>query len=147
MDTRAPTFPTNRSVPACTIIPELAYADVGEAAAWLCTVFGFAERLRIGNHRAQLLFGDGAIVVTERRTPDAGRSAMLVRVADVDAHYALTVARGARIVTPPNTYPFGERQYTVEDLAGHHWTFSQSVADVDPASWGAMVPTGAGTSP
>jgi hypothetical protein len=23
------------------------------------------------------------------------------------------------------------------DLAGHTWTFSQSVEDVDPATWGA----------
>ena len=54
----------NRSIPPSTVIPELAYADVREAAAWLCQAFGFVERLRIGDHRAQLTFGDGAIVVT-----------------------------------------------------------------------------------
>jgi hypothetical protein len=36
----------------------------------------------------------------------------------------------------PELIYFGERQYTVTDLAGHCWTFSQSVADVDPAAWG-----------
>ena len=41
------------------VIPELAYRDVGEAVAWLCTAFGFRERLRIGDHRAQLTIGDG----------------------------------------------------------------------------------------
>jgi hypothetical protein len=28
-------------------------------------------------------------------------------------------------------------QYSAEDLGGHRWTFSQSIADVDPGSWGA----------
>ena len=30
----------------------------------------------------------------------------------------------------------GERGYTAEDLGGHRWTFSQSIADVAPESWG-----------
>ena len=51
---------TNRSIPCSTVIPELGYADVGEAAAWLCGAFGFTIRLRIANHRAQLNVGDGA---------------------------------------------------------------------------------------
>jgi len=34
----------NRSVPAATVIPELAYPDVLEATDWLCHVFGFRAR-------------------------------------------------------------------------------------------------------
>ena len=41
----------------------------------------------------------------------------------------------------PRTTPYGERQYTAEDPGGHHWTFSQSIADVDPASWGGTLVT------
>jgi uncharacterized glyoxalase superfamily protein PhnB len=40
------------------------------------------------------------------------------------------------VVREPETHPFGERQYTVADIGGHVWTFSQSVADIDPATWG-----------
>lgn len=58
----------NRSMPSCTIIPELVYEDVGEAVAWLCDTFGFNVRWRAGSHRAQLAFGDGAIVLTVQRT-------------------------------------------------------------------------------
>jgi len=54
----------NRSMPPSVVIPELPYSDVREAVAWLCHSFGFAERLRIGDHRAQLLFSDGSIIVT-----------------------------------------------------------------------------------
>jgi hypothetical protein len=39
----------------------------------------------------------------------------------------------------PETYPYGERQYSVIDPGGHAWTFSQSVTDVDPASWGGVL--------
>ncbi len=31
---------------------------------------------------------------------------------------------------------YGERQYTAEDLAGHRRTFSETLDDVDPQSWG-----------
>ena len=61
---------TNRSMPNCSVIPELAYPDVGAAVEWLCEAFGFTVRLRIGNHRAQLNAGDGAIVVREGTTGD-----------------------------------------------------------------------------
>ncbi len=57
----------NRSIPAATVIPVLIYPDVREAVAWLCAAFGFIERVRIGeNHRSQLRFGDGALIVGER---------------------------------------------------------------------------------
>jgi uncharacterized glyoxalase superfamily protein PhnB len=131
----------NRSIPDSVIIPELAYADVAEAAAWLCNAFGFEERLRIANHRIQLTFGGGALVVTELRGEQGGDLAhsVLVRVEDIDRHHDRAVQHGARILRPPTDYPFGERQYTAEDPGGHVWTFSQTLDDVDPASWGGVL--------
>ena len=129
---------SNRSMPRPTVIPELGYADVNEAAAWLTAAFGFSLRLGIGNHRAQMHVGDGAIVVTERGSQSAvdASHAVMVRVEDVEAHHARAVRHGARVVRPPADYPYGERQYTVEDPGGHRWTFSQSIADIDPRDWG-----------
>jgi uncharacterized glyoxalase superfamily protein PhnB len=125
-------------MPPGTFIPELGYADVPAAAAWLCRAFGFQERLRIGQHRCQLVFGAGSVVVVQgSRVPAGDRThAVMVSVPDVDQHHAQAVRGGAHILRPPETYPFGERQYTAEDLGGHQWTFSQSVADVDPSTWG-----------
>jgi uncharacterized glyoxalase superfamily protein PhnB len=124
-------------MPSCTVIPVLGYPDVGAAIDWLRDTFGFNLRLRIANHRAQLDVGDGAIVVTEQGGP-AGKEchSVMVRVENVDSHHAHAIARGARVLASPANYPFGERQYTVEDFAGHRWTFSQSIADVDPKDWG-----------
>jgi uncharacterized glyoxalase superfamily protein PhnB len=43
---------------------------------------------------------------------------------------------GATVLGTPTDYPYGERQYSALDPGGHRWTFSQSIADVDPAAWG-----------
>lgn len=130
----------NRSLPTITVIPVLAYEDVVQAAEWLCRTFDFKERLRsVSHHRVQLYVGDAAIIVNKGEPSSIENHSMLVRVEDVDRHYALTQERGAHILQPLATYSYGERQYIVEDPGGHRWTFSQSVADVDPEVWGAVM--------
>jgi uncharacterized glyoxalase superfamily protein PhnB len=129
----------NRSMPSSTVIPVLPYPDIVAAIDWLTGAFGFSLRLQIATHRAQLNAGDGAVVLTHnpafKETSPVGYSVM-VRVADVDAHHNRAIQYQARILAPPCDHPYGERQYTVADLAGHIWTFSESVADVDPRDWG-----------
>ena len=136
-----PTGLTNRSMPPGVVIPVLAYPNVREAVDWLCRSFGFVERLRIGDHRAQLSFGAGSVVVAGGRVNAEGGlgHSVMVRVADVDAHYEHAQQSGARIVSPPTNYPYGERQYTAEDLGDHRWTFSQTLEDVDPKTWGGIL--------
>lgn len=131
----------NRSMPPGTIIPELAYADVGEAVDWLCAAFGFRERLRIGDHRSQLTFADSSIIVTQTPpdAPPVSGHGIMVRVADADAHYRQALAHQANIISPPTDYPYGERQYVVEDIGGHPWSFSQTISDSDPAEWGGRL--------
>ena len=38
----------------------------------------------------------------------------------------------------PTDFEYGERQYTAEDLAGHQWTFTETLNDVDPKEWGGV---------
>jgi len=138
----------NRSAPASTIVPVLVYEDVAEAIAWLCDAFGFTERLRAPGSggritHAQLSISDADVMIgaagAEFRPPRPREvnQYVLVRVEDVDGHFDHAKRFGARVVRPPTDMPFGERTYTVEDLAGHRWTFSQSIADVAPEQWGA----------
>ncbi len=131
----------NRSIPPSRVIPVLAYPDVNQATAWLCEAFGFSVRLRIGNHRVQLNVGDGAVILREMRPNEMNAElglghSVTVRVEDADAHCDRAREHGARITESPVTHPYGERQYNAIDLAGHSWTFSQSVADLHPAEWG-----------
>ena len=62
----------------------------------------------------------------------------MVRVDDIDKHYAGVSAAGAMTLSEPADMPFGERQYTVSDPAGHHWTFTQSVTNLAPEDWGGQ---------
>jgi uncharacterized glyoxalase superfamily protein PhnB len=101
----------NRSMAAAPVIPVLAYEDVGEAVAWLCETFGFKERWRAEGHRAQLAVGDAGVAVTDEGA-GSHHAMVMVRVADVDAHYEHAVQRGARVLGPPADFPYGERQYT-----------------------------------
>ena len=126
----------NRSIPRSTVIPEVPCPDIGQAIDWLCGTFGFTLRLRIANHRAHLHVSEGAVALVEAHADMPWRSSVLVRLEDLDTHHEHARQSGARILRPPTDYPYGERQYTVEDFAGNRWTFSQSIADIDPTDWG-----------
>lgn len=134
---------TNRSIPQSTVIPVLIYPDVREAVAWLGAAFGFTERVRIGeDHRSQLKVGDGAVIIGDVRgdrrppLPDQTSHQVMVRVEDVRGHYERALAHGARIIAEPHDFEYGERQYSVADLAGHQWTFTETLGDVKPEEWG-----------
>jgi uncharacterized glyoxalase superfamily protein PhnB len=114
---------------------------VPEAVAWLSAAFGFTLRLGIGDHRAQLNAGDGALVITAGGFAEAGArgDAVMIRVEDVRGHCDRAAAHGARIAMPPTDFPYGERQYTAVDFSGRAWTFSETIADVDPREWGGVL--------
>jgi uncharacterized glyoxalase superfamily protein PhnB len=133
----------NRSVPPATVVPVLSYPDVRAAVAWLSAAFGFAERTRIGeSHRAQMSIGaDGAVIVAESRgeqtAPDAAVTHLIrVRVEDVTAQFERARAHGARVLEPPIDREYGERDCTMEDVAGHRWQFAETVRDVAPEDFG-----------
>ncbi len=133
----------NRSMPSSAVIPVLVYPDVREAVEWLQAAFGSVERVDIGdNHRSQLSFGDGDLIVADvrrdRRPPRSGEEthAVMVRVDDARAHCERARAHGAVIRMEPTDFPYGERQYEAEDPAGHRWTFSETLRDVAPEEWG-----------
>jgi len=151
----------NRSAPPGPVVPILTYEDVAAAIDWLRGAFGFTERLRTPPepdgtiHHAQLAVGEGAVILSGQSggggvdsigdaevgtpRPNEDIQSVFVQVADVDGHFERAKQFGARMVNRPASHAFGERQYTAEDLAGYHWTFSQSVADVNPEAWGATV--------
>jgi uncharacterized glyoxalase superfamily protein PhnB len=141
----------NRSVPVDTVLPHVYYKDVPVAMEWLGRTFGFVEHYRYGQPNgavsgAMVHFGNAWIMLKAAKenalSPAQlgyGTQSLTIFVEDVDAHYRKVKATGARIVEQLNQTVYGELQYGVLDLDGHHWLFSQHAKDLSPDSWGAKV--------
>jgi len=137
---------TNRSAPPGPVIPELAYPDVRAAVDWLVEVLGFVERVRIGpGHRAQLSFGDGSLIVADvghgrvAPTGEKASQSVMLRVEDVASLCDRVRENGGTILREPQDFPYGERQCTFLDPAGHRWTLTETLRDVSPEDWGGVV--------
>jgi uncharacterized glyoxalase superfamily protein PhnB len=135
------------------MIPMLTYEDVGAAADWLCSAFGFrpsGEQYRDEEGRvthAELAYGDGEVMLgfasTDYRSPrrhaqECEQAAkwldnpyvvdgVLVQVEDLDRHLEHARSAGAEILRGPDDQPFG-RLYTAADVEGHRWMFVQPPA-------------------
>jgi uncharacterized glyoxalase superfamily protein PhnB len=98
--------------------------------------------------------GDAWIMLRQAR-PGSGSPTQLgsatqsltVFVEDVEAHFERTKSSGAKIVEQLHETPYGELQYGVEDLDGHHWLFSRHARDVSPEEWGARTAVGEDKKP
>jgi uncharacterized glyoxalase superfamily protein PhnB len=139
----------NRSVPTNILLPHLVYRDVDAAAAWLGRVFGFAEHYRHGGEPTsgvQMHLGHAWIMLTRaregRESPTkcgCWTQSLTVFVEDVERHFERARTAGAIIVEELHETVYGELQYGVTDLEGHHWLFSRHAKDVSPEKWGAKV--------
>jgi uncharacterized glyoxalase superfamily protein PhnB len=76
----------------------------------------------------------------EQQPPQQGTvtHVMKVRVENVQAWYERARAHGARVLEPPTDQEYGERECTVEDLAGHRWQVTETVRDVAPEEYGCQ---------
>ena len=149
----------NRSMPNAKLTPSLTYPDMVAAIGWLTQVFGFREVWRIENHGALLQFEGTEVFVREPRlvgTAKAGAAepvaaaagaaclgSMLWRLEgdppDLDRYFETVVGRGAQVLQQPVDEVYGERQFVVADIGGHHWTFSTTIKDLAPEDWGATI--------
>jgi uncharacterized glyoxalase superfamily protein PhnB len=139
----------NRSVPPDTVLPHVVVQDVAEAIAWLTRCF--SEHYRYGDPAgpvsgAQMHLGNAWIMLRRAREDCAspaqlgyGTQSLTLFVEDVDAHFQRAKAAGAKIVEELHETEYGERQYGVVDLEGHHWLFSCHARDVSPSDWGATI--------
>lgn len=138
----------NRSVPVDTVLPHLFYTNLDAAVDWLIGIFGFVEHFRYGDPVAgvQLRLGEAWIMAStarlDRTSPSAAgcrTQSLTVFVEDVEARFDRVRAAGATIIEELNETGYGELQFVVEDIEGHHWLFSRHARDVSPEEWGAKV--------
>jgi uncharacterized glyoxalase superfamily protein PhnB len=122
-----------------SIHPSLQYRDAHAAIEWLCRALGFEKRAVYedgagGIAHAQLVFGNGMVMLSSARDNDWGRrmavpGAVGGRVTqccclvaeDAEAHYARAVAAGAEIVDPLTAQDYGGQGYCCRDPEGHLW--------------------------
>lgn len=141
----------NRSVPTNTVLPHILYRNVAEATEWLARVFGFREHYHYGDEvglisGAQMHLGDAWLML--KRAPPGhsvpavlgyGTQTLTIFVDDVEAHFQRAKLEGAAIVEDLHETLYGELQYGVIDLDGHHWLFSRHARDLRPDAWGATL--------
>ncbi len=126
----------NRSVPPCPVIPVLRYPDPSVAAEWLAKAFGFTIRLRIANHRIQMHAGEGCFTIAEGDVVPNHSVTLQIRIEDAWKHMDRARQAGAIILSEPADQQYGERQYNAQDFHGYHWNFTETIADVEPGTWG-----------
>jgi len=119
------------------IHPSLTYDDAPAAIEWLCRAFGFTRRFVVPGpdnrvEHSELSLGTGVVMVSSPKAEDRRVSpktlagvaqALSVFVADPDAHHAVAVAAGARVIRPLQTEDYGARGYMALDPEGHVWYF------------------------
>jgi uncharacterized glyoxalase superfamily protein PhnB len=139
---------SNRSVPADAVLPHVTYRDLEKAIAWLSNAFRFVEHYRYGSpvSGAQIRAGNAWIMLRQGRREDLtprelgfGTQSLTVFIEEIGAHFERAKSAGAVIVEDLHETEYGELQYGVRDLDGHHWLFSRHARDVNPEQWGASV--------
>ena len=132
------------------VTPYLLYEDVGAAIDWLGEAFGFREELRYPEpdgriSHAEVRVGEASIMLgnpgPDYRSPrhtGCVSQMVVVQVDDADAHFERARDAGATILAEPADQPYGVRDYRVEDLEGHRWSFHHRIATPTPEEWGAQ---------
>ncbi|HLK67567.1 MAG TPA: VOC family protein [Bryobacteraceae bacterium] len=139
----------NRSVPTDTVLPHVNYQNLPAALKWLAAAFGFQEHYHYGEpiSGAQVLLGKACIMLNATRGGEAASPSQIGRhtqsltvfVEDVEGHFERAKTAGAHIVEELHETCYGELQYGVLDLEGHHWLFSRHARDLSPVDWGATM--------
>ena len=124
-----------------TIVPCLRYHDAHAAIEWLCKAFGFTknavyENEQGGVEHAQLVYGDGMIMLGEVRDTEIGRHIVqpdqigdretqcpYVIVGNCKSHYQQAKDAGAVIVDEYAEKDYGGAGYSCRDPQGHLWHF------------------------
>lgn len=104
-------------------VPELPVVDVERAQRYYRDVLGFEINwLYPGGDIGAVSRGEVAIFFRRRVVPFESW-VHWVFTNDIDATYEEMRARGANIVEPLETKPWGKRQFTIEDLDGNRFYF------------------------
>jgi|SRR5580700_2222969 predicted enzyme related to lactoylglutathione lyase len=107
--------------------PNLEVADLAPAAAFLREVLGFGVDVDEPEMGLVLLSRDGVgLALVRAASPGVNEStAAYIGVTGVDDLHAHCVARGATVLMPLTSHPWGLRDFVVEIPGGHRLAFGE----------------------
>ena len=119
-----------------TVTPYLAVRNVEKLIAFIETVFGGKEVLRMNGaggkvSHAEMMIGDSRIMMGEAIDDGKIMPAMLnVYAPDCDAVYKKALAAGGKSSREPEDQFYGDRNAGVMDPFGNHWFIATHIEDV-----------------
>ena len=106
-------------------LPELPFDDVPAAVAYYRDILGF--RINYQQSDLGVMDRDAITVLLIARTEQhKGIGSFGTYVSDVDALYEELKAKGAKILGPPVSHPWGLRDFRIIDPEGNRITFAQT---------------------
>lgn len=129
-------------MPGWGVIPALRFADLDAAIDFYVRVLGFTVRrapdvhanasLTYGDATVMLeapadFFGEGYNLAIRQRLGKAGPNALYIEAKDLQALWDRVTAAGVQVVDPLAPRPWGQWEFTIEDLAGNWLTFWQKL--------------------
>ncbi len=118
-------------MPIVASAPVFVVQDIASSVEHYRDVLGFRVEFTYGQpafyagvERDHLLIHMQAASETKR---PPGQSAVYAFVTDVDTLYRELKARGARMLGEPTDYPYGMRDFDIQDLDGNHLSFGMEI--------------------
>ena len=113
--------------------PELSVSDVRTTQAYYRDVLGFRIAW-IYEEQYGAVYNGKTELFLRREPGPIERCCVFVRVANADHVLAAYREREAKIVAEIASHPWGMREFTVEELNGHHFRIGHSSGPIRPAS-------------
>lgn len=112
------------------IAPVFQVANIDDALSYYADVLGFSEDFRVDGN-AGVKLGKVKVHLSKHGSGDyakpIGGGVAYIFCDEVDDYFAAISERGAKVKYPPQTTPYGMREFMVADLDGHHLAFGCDV--------------------
>ena len=111
---------------AFNAIPVLPVRNLAAAVAYYLEVLGFTKAFQFEKY-AGVEYGEVKLHLWEGARKPAGSAEAYLLCDEVDAYFAEITGRGARTLNEPRDYPYGMRDFNLEDPDGNILTFGCEV--------------------